>query len=153
MTNVSSKEYIAVVYSEQGRHTEAINLHNQALELAKHLGLAPILEIIYKSLSKAYDKTGNVKEAYDNLVFYDDMRNLLTNQATGRRIAQLEMAYEMEKKDREIELLKKENAIVSLRAENSRIFVVIVVMGLIILMAAVFIIYIVNRSRHAPVEE
>ncbi len=137
---------IAVVYSEQDRHEDAINLHNQALKLAMHLGAAPIMEIIYKSLSEAYDKTGDLKEAYNYLILYDNMRNLLTNQATGRRIAQLEMAYEMEKKDQEIILLQKENAIISLRAENSRIFVVIVVMSLIILMGAVFIIYTIKRS-------
>ncbi len=85
----------------------AINYYEQALDLANQIGRPTTLKDTYERLSFLYEKTGQFEEAYFSNKSLMEVKDSMLNTSTLEKIQELQTQYETEKKDQEIEFLKK----------------------------------------------
>lgn len=102
---------LAKVYLELGEIDSAIEYFNNSLEISKKEQITLMIAENYKGLSDSYKKRNNFKEALYNLELYNKNREKLNNEKTNQRIAELEIQYEIRRKDSENEILKSANTV------------------------------------------
>ncbi|MDH5366393.1 MAG: tetratricopeptide repeat protein, partial [Cyclobacteriaceae bacterium] len=149
--NLSGQAYtqnnIGAAYFKLENYQKAEEHQLKALELALKIDGKPILKSIYKSLSETYYKQKRLEDAYQTLLKYDQAKDFVYNEESSRKLARLELAIELEEKEKEIEINQKENAINTLENKNNRSFIIIFMMGGILLMAFLFIVYSLRKDN------
>jgi hypothetical protein len=82
-----------------------------------------------------------MKEAYETMLRYDQAKEKIYGEESTRKIAQMEMALDLQEKEKEIENLKATDEIKSLQLKSSRMFIIVTVLGIIILIGLVNFVY------------
>jgi len=138
---------IGEVYAQAGQSAEADKYLGDALKLAKDLSASFYLPQIYKSLAKSYSKQNKMKDAYETMVKYDDAREKVYGEESSRRIAQMDVALELQEREKQVDELEADDKIKTLRLRNTQIVITAVVIGLIALLASVNLVYLRKRMR------
>ena len=86
---------------------------------------------ILRNLAMNYSKQGRMKEAFEYMVRYDLARDRVNSEESSRRIAQMEMALDIHAKEREIEGLKKDEALKDLQLQRTQLAVTLLVLGIL----------------------
>ena len=94
---------LSTAQEKNGKIKEALASINQAYELTRASGEINSLAKITEIMSRLYSKTGNYAAAYKFEVMSSALKDSLKNEATEKAIAQMQVKYETEKKDIEIE--------------------------------------------------
>jgi len=79
------------------KYKEAIDHLNDALSLAKEIGLKKIIKEAYAGLAETYQKMGEYKKALDNTVYYSAMKDTLYSNESLNKIGELRISFETEK--------------------------------------------------------
>lgn len=113
-TNIGDKKGEAIVlnnlgaaYLEVGNTEKSIPFLEQSIEKAKSINFKPLLHHNYWLLHDAYFRFGDYKKAYEILSIYSNLDNELLDKTKVEKIAELEKKYQLEKKEQEIALQKK----------------------------------------------
>jgi tetratricopeptide (TPR) repeat protein len=124
---------IAYVYKKQGKYTESISLYLNALQLFEEEKSLIYLKDNYLNISEVYEKNNNLSEAlrYNNL--YLDLNDSITNSDIISRIGELQMQFEIKKKDQELKLLEQDKLIAEQENKLSEIRFYILIGGVILL--------------------
>lgn len=137
---------IGIAFSKAGQHTRAQEYIQQAEEMSHELESFAGMPLILKTKAGNLYEQGKHKEAYLALVKYDSIREKIFGEESTRRIAQLEMAVNLQAKEKEYEVLQREDEIKSLQLRNGRLFIVTVILVLLMLIAGVNV-YIMGRRK------
>jgi tetratricopeptide (TPR) repeat protein len=139
---------MGVVMKALLRLKESEQFMDQAMRLAISVSNNVLLRDVYKELSEVYYEQNRFKEAYEARLIYDDLRDMITNEESNRKLAQLEVAFEFQEMEKKFLALTKEAELTELQLFQSRIIILIAVMGAIILVAVVLIIINLRRSKN-----
>jgi tetratricopeptide (TPR) repeat protein len=112
-------------YVKSGNIEEAQKHLKQALTLCQDLQANMYEPIINKALSITYATQGDMRKAYEYMVRYDQAREKIYSEESTRKIAQMEMALNIQEKEKEIEALKKDDAMKTLELRNTQMIVAI----------------------------
>jgi len=138
---------IGNAYSLKGDYVSAIQQMKSSLNIAQKINAAPLLKSTYNSLAKFYDKLGD----QDNALIYFKLYIIATekqfNQENARKIAETEALYNLEKKEKEIEILKKENEIQQLQANRRELLNYGLLVGLLMVIIMVGVLYAAYRVK------
>lgn len=137
---------IGIAYTKAGQPKPAQEYLTQAEKLAKELRAYTGLPDILKNNSINFYRMGKLKEAYEVLLKYDSAREKIYGEESSRSIAQMEIALELNEKEKEYEILRKQAEINALQLRNSRLFIVLSILGLLVIIAAVNF-YFMNKRR------
>jgi serine phosphatase RsbU (regulator of sigma subunit) len=129
------------VYSNLGNLRLAINYLKRALADAQRVDSDPILQSCYNNLAKYYDLLGDEENALVYFKLYMLHREYMFDNQSALKIAEIEALYNLEKKEKEIQLLKSENRIKDLEASSRKLINIVLVTGLIIVIAFSVVIY------------
>ncbi|WKV12872.1 tetratricopeptide repeat protein [Marivirga harenae] len=123
----------------------AIQELKNSVTIAQKINSSGILKDTYQKLSKLYDKMGDKTNAliYMKLFMLESERKF--KEENIRSIAEIEALYNIDKKEKEIDLLKKDNAIKELQAEQRSFFITALSIGLFLLTVLLIILY--NRNK------
>jgi serine phosphatase RsbU (regulator of sigma subunit) len=116
-----------------------------ALETSKKIGVVDLQREASKHLSQFYYETGNYKKAYEVHVLFKESFDSLANLSNVRKITELELTYNFEKKQREQELLNKEKEITE--KETRKVLIIMLISALGAFLSAIFIAFLIYRSR------
>ncbi|CAN5346193.1 hypothetical protein BH09BAC3_BH09BAC3_08220 [soil metagenome] len=141
---------VGEVYATAGQTAEAGKYLEQAMLLATELNATFYLPQIYKSMGKNYWKQGKMKEAYETMVKYDEAREKVYGEESSRRIAQMDVALELQEREKQVDELQANDKIKTLRLRNTQIVITAIVVGLVALLAAVNLVYMRKRMRKNP---
>ena len=119
------------VYSKAGQNAKAQNYFDSAMALCKELQAYVYEPQILKNMSSNYYKQGKMKEAYDMLVNSDKAKEKIYGEESSRKIAQMEIAIDLQEKEKEVEVLKKDSTIKSLELRNTRMVITIIVLSVL----------------------
>lgn len=86
---------------------KAIQTHNQALVIAREIGLKEEVKNAYKGLATSYSENGQFEEAYRYHEMFHNIYDSLFNEKSNNRKRQIEALFESEGKQAEIDLLVK----------------------------------------------
>lgn len=124
---------------------QSINLILQGLTNPKIIE-PDLLIMAYDDLAKAYSKNGNFTKAYEYSRKYSDIKDYIIQNRRSKKITELDIRYQTEKKEKENEILKRDLEImeqIQMNQKNIILFFVLVsalVIAIIIIQS--------NRYRH-----
>ncbi|MFK8006938.1 MAG: tetratricopeptide repeat protein [Saprospiraceae bacterium] len=115
---IGSKIDLAKVYLAWNKPKEAVVVLDQALEMSKMVESKSRQSDIYKTLSAVYEQLDNASKALDYTKKYVALKDSLLNEKTLEEMGTSQRRYELEKKEHDIEMLKKENELLEQRELN-----------------------------------
>lgn len=138
---------MGITYTKARQPKAAERYLDEALKLSEELQAFTTLPSIYKASAENYSNQNKWKPAYEMQLKYDETREKIYGDESSRNIAQMEMVLDFQEKEREIEILKKEDEIKSLQLHNSRLFVILVVLAVLIVIAGLNIFYLDRKKK------
>ena len=90
----------AEIYQMQSKIDSSISAFASCLVLAKNLSNTNLTQYCYEQISNLYEQKMDYKKALENFKNHIAYKDSLLNIETNKRIAELQTAYETEKKDR-----------------------------------------------------
>ena len=134
-----SKNLISIgeVYQKMGRAGTAIRTISRGLELAQEIEALDQQQNGYKALATAYEGIGNYREALRNFKTYKAVGDKILNNENRKKIAEIQAKYESDKKEKEIELLKKNNKIQELMLNRQKMIRNLLIVGFLVIMAVI----------------
>lgn len=106
--NAHTLNDISVTYFELGNYVQAESFAQQAVQSSKNGSDLNQLKEGYLNVSNALQRQGDFENAYSALVLHDNAKDSLFSLEKQRQMEELEVMYETEKKEQEIELLTLE---------------------------------------------
>jgi two-component system NarL family sensor kinase len=114
-----TQQNIALAYMKLGQLAKAEELYNVAEKSAiKYKNNISVFGEIYNHRSMLDSATGNYKSAFIARNKYLQIKDSLLNEKLSKQINELNTKYETEKKQKQIELLNRQNTIQSLSLQN-----------------------------------
>lgn len=139
---------IAYLKTKQGKLDEAIERYKMSLQYALETDEKEWLIQNYKELSQLYSKSEQYAEAYKLLLKYTQLKDTIFSLKSSNQIAEMQAQYDIDNKEKEIELLKKDNEIANLSLKRNReLFLIIALLVALILMTLISLV-IFNRIAH-----
>jgi tetratricopeptide (TPR) repeat protein len=136
---------LGITYTKARQPKPADAYLSEALALSDELQSFTSLPTVYKALAENYAKQGKMKEAYETELKYDDVREKIYGEESSRNIAQMEMVMNFQRTEREFEMLKKEDEIKTLELHNSRLFIVMMILGILIVLGVFNFLYLSKK--------
>jgi len=134
------KDY-ADLNTKQKQYDRAIEKYNSSLRLAKEIDAKSILRDNYQGLSNVYKLTNELSDALTNYEKYDSLNKLIFNQEQSKQLADIERNYQIQRGQKEIELLKKEAEIKDLQLRNNTYTMYFLVAAILMVAAIVMLQY------------
>ncbi|MBX2967160.1 MAG: tetratricopeptide repeat protein [Cyclobacteriaceae bacterium] len=144
---LNSLTNIGIAYTKANQPGPAQQYLNEALALSKELQVYAEVPDILKNISYSYYRQNKLKEAYESLLKYDSARERIHSEESTRRIAQMEIALELSEKERQYEILKKEDQVKTLQLKSSRLFIVLIILAILLVIAAFNFIFMNKRKE------
>lgn len=110
------EQWRAQLFDRLGRKKRALKHYFAALDFAKKSSEYKQLTGIVKDIATFYSEIGDYKNAYDYQILYDKVAEKYLEQINRRKIAEMEVKYEAEKKEQEAELLRLQATKLQLKA-------------------------------------
>jgi tetratricopeptide (TPR) repeat protein len=124
---------LGITYARAKQPAKAQGYLDEAKKLCEELQAFAYLPSIYKASAENFATQNNWKAAYDLQLKYDEAREKVFGEESTRKIAQMEMIIDFQEKEKEYDLLRQEGEITKLELRNSRLFIILVIMGAFLL--------------------
>lgn len=132
---------LALVSRQEGRLTQAIDYFETSLEIAKKIGHSRIIADNYLNLSSIMALRREYQKAYGYQELYLNLRDSLFTRESQQRIMEMQMMYDRERKESEIELLRKTNQINALSLQKQRLLKNFLLGGVVLILILLFLLY------------
>lgn len=121
-------------YQQKKQWKRSITYFEEAVNVAEELGAKGEQSTIYKLLSQSHAALGDFKNAYRTQSKHITLNDTLFEERSRARFAQMQVAFETEKKQAEINLLKKEDEIQKAKIRDQRLytFFLLIVIALVL---------------------
>lgn len=133
-------DYVRIL-AQQGRRREAQQFYNTLLEDFNASQNPRHMRKLYQSQAALYESLGEYRNALSAHKKYQQLQDSLQNADNEERFKEIEVKYETEKKEREIQALSAENTIAAIRLASSRKLIIGLVAGLAGLALLSFFLY------------
>ncbi|MCI5059237.1 MAG: histidine kinase, partial [Flavobacteriales bacterium] len=106
---VTSLNNLARLNQKKGETEKAMLYYSETLKLARELKSNEILHLALGTLADFYFDQKKYQKAYDMLLEYDSVKNLVFNEKKEKQFLDIEAKYQAQQKQNEIEILEKKN--------------------------------------------
>lgn len=125
-------------YSTVGNQARAIEYFKQALEKGKLIEANEHMLASYKGMTTAFKKSGDYKSALEVHELFQQLNDSIYSLESIKQISEMQEKFDSEKKEREIDLLKKDKKIKEdALYEQSLINRAIVIVGVLLLLLTI----------------
>ena len=138
---------IGITYTKAQQPRQAQKYLDEAFKLSKELQALTALPSIYKASAENFSSLKKWKEAFEMQLKYEESREKIYGEESSRKIAQMEMVLDFQAKERQIEMLKKEDEIKTLELHNTRLFIILTILGVIVVIGTVNFFYIDKKRK------
>ncbi len=139
---------IGELYNKLGKFNKALLYFGKSLEIAESLNTKDIIIDSYELYSESYSAMGNYKKAFEYYKQYTALKDSVFSLKTHKQISDMKNKYETEKKDKQIQTLKYENNIKTIKIKHHKKTHIIYITVLILTCAAIAIILIQYRKKN-----
>ncbi len=141
--NLISSTYsgIGETYLQKKEYAQARKYLEEAIRLAKELGDKRGLEVSFYHLSRTLEAQGDYRHALAAMKSRVENKDAIYTEDMTQSIAELEAKYEAEKKQKQIELLSKDNQIQKLQLSRARFRTGALVSGIALLLIVFFLLF------------
>lgn len=137
---------IASVQNKQGNYKVSLEFYRQAAAIAKEIDAKQQLKDAYAGLARVYAKTGDFRKAYTYDTLYSSIKDTLYLVDDDKKNQLLQFNFDLGKKEAEIDLLTKDQALKEATIQRQKIvnYAAVITGFLLILVVAGFY----NRYRY-----
>lgn len=129
---------LANTYDDMGDVQEAIETFKVAQPIAEEIGASYELKNIYEGLALSYARLSKYDKAFDFYKRFNSIKDTLYNAEMDKRIQSLTMSFDIEKKQGQIDLLTKDQALQTLRIQRQKtIMYAAGITGILLLLLAI----------------
>lgn len=146
----NSYNSIASVYRLKGEHEQALNYARKALAKAQEIGSKMQVQRAFENLSDTYEGLGKHNLALKNYKFAINYKDSILNEKNDEAINKMRIAYETDKKEQEIQLLRKDQELSNTLIARQKAYsfaISIVSISLLFIMILLFLNY-RNKKQH-----
>ncbi len=111
---------IGEVHLKMANYRLALNTYQEALQIGTAAQAVINIQESYRGLSDAYSGLRNFERALDYYKLYSINKDSVINESSSIKIARIETDYRIQKREKEIELLKKEAEIRNLNLSQNK---------------------------------
>ena len=121
---VKSLDGIANIYAKQKDFKSAIVYYKKAVDIGEEMNFANDLKELYSEMAFAYSDSGlsDYKNAFKYQQKYSSIKDTLYTNDIAKKLGRLQFDFDLKKKDGEITLLEKDNAITDQKLQRQRLF-------------------------------
>jgi signal transduction histidine kinase len=141
------------IYCDLKEYTKAIESMNQALELSEEIGAQTLKISILTDLALCYQYSKQYEQAYITQKKLTELKNLVWDDKSNSQIAELEVLYHTELKERENTELRYQNEVIIKQNTIQKIILIASLCGFFILGVLIVIIYLSNKALKAKNRE
>jgi signal transduction histidine kinase/CheY-like chemotaxis protein len=155
MIAITSKN-IGITYEKAGDRESALEWLNKSLMLAERINLRKALSEVYAEIAQIYERSHEYDSALKYFKQYSILKDSIFNAATSDKIAVLQLGYELDKKEKENELLQKNLYIQQLKNSQQktlRNFLIILTINFIVLMLLILSRYRIKTKAARELEK
>lgn len=141
---------LAEFHKSENNISEALNHSFKAYKISTENKYTSIRQHSLKLLSDLYLMSNDAKEAYSYLKIYDDLKDSLAQQEAQRKVVNLEFSNELQRRDREMSMMKTENEVKELAFENQKkrnTLLIIIIITILILLFVIFFAFRIQRKN------
>lgn len=138
---------IGQVYQQQGQHHKALEYLTRAMREARSGGNSSALLTAYSVLGETYAALGDYKQSYASEQARKQLQDSLDRAVSSRDLARMQAQFETERKQREIEMLNKENEVNQLRMAKQRMVRNLILMLSLLILITLILIYARYRAK------
>ncbi|GJQ62028.1 MAG: hypothetical protein SCALA702_10810 [Melioribacteraceae bacterium] len=142
-----SKNNLGKLYAKRGQNTNAVLWFEAALKDAEASQFKEQIRDIYQNLADTYKKSGKEFKALEYYELYSAEKDSLIASTQNIETTRLQIKFETERKEKEIELLKKNQEIKELELKERNMMIYYSIGLVLILIIAGGIIYIRGEER------
>jgi signal transduction histidine kinase len=124
-----------------GHNSIALNQLNRALDLADKIHATSFIRSSYCELSILFEEMGNTNKALQYYKKFKEVNDSLFNESKSKRIAEMQTRFDMDKKEKEISLLKKNEQIHQLNLTRQKYFNNFMILISILILIITFVLY------------
>lgn len=129
-----------------GNYGKAEDYLQQSADIYKKIGTRNLLKINYEAFANLYSAKGDYKKAIEYYQKYSTLKDSLFSAHSDERIAKMQAIYDLESKERKIELLEKDNQI---KKRDNKILILILVSTALVAGLLIYVFYAkVKNSRN-----
>jgi len=139
---------LAEFYKDDKNHDLALKNSKHAYNISDQYHYTLIKQRSLKLISDIYSSKGDMRSAYEYLKEYDAFRDSLNHEEAQRKVVNLQFSNEIQRRDRELGLMKKQNELNAMTIENQKKgnTYLLVILGIIFVLLLV-IFYAFRRER------
>ncbi len=130
---------VGMIYLEMGEFKKALEYSENALKIAKEINSKEEIKNALFSLSKVHSKMKNFEKALEYTNEYINVKDSLLNESNSKQLNELQTQYDTDKKQKEIELLTKEQEVKDAHIARQNIITYTIVAGLALVVVLAFI--------------
>jgi serine phosphatase RsbU (regulator of sigma subunit)/uncharacterized protein HemY len=145
---MSTNSCIGEIYYRKKEFNKAIEYASEALKLATQLNVIEERKDAFQVLSETYSAMKNYEKAFEYQGKFIALKDSMQSEATTKQLQELQTEYDTEKKQKEIELLTKNQEIQTERISHQRILNYAIFAGLVLVMILAFLMYKRYREKH-----
>jgi hypothetical protein len=123
------------VYVRANQPKVAQDYLDRAMKISTEMQASFFEPQILRSMADNYSRQGRMKDAYETMVAFDKSKEKIYGEESSRKIAQMEMALDLQEKEKEVEDLRRQDEIKTLQLKNTRMVITLVIMGIVIIVA------------------
>jgi tetratricopeptide (TPR) repeat protein len=143
---------LGITYAKAKQPKPAKQYLDEASALCNELQAYSFLPALYKAMAANEANQSNWKDAYDLQLKYDDARERIYGEESSRNIAKMEMVIDFQEKEKEYDILRKQSEIDRLELHNSRLFILLVIIGVLGVIGG-FNFYYINKKKSLKIRK
>jgi len=105
----------------------------EALNICRTLQAFYFEPQIFKTLAETYARENRMADAYKMMLEYEQAREKVFSEESGRRIAQMEMVIDIQEKEKQIEALKQEELLKTIELQRTQLAVIVAVISILVI--------------------
>ncbi|MEP6738355.1 MAG: tetratricopeptide repeat protein, partial [Chryseolinea sp.] len=137
---------LGITYAKAKQPKPAKVYLDEALALSEALQAYTVIPMVYKAIASNEANMNRYQEAYEMELKYDNARDKIYGEESSRKIAQMEMVIEFQDKEKEYDLLKTQSEIDKLELRNSRLVILLIIIGGLGILGG-FNFYYINKKK------
>ncbi|MDN4164957.1 ATP-binding protein [Cytophagales bacterium LB-30] len=152
----ASYNQLAATYVSQEEYSRALPVLDSALYFGQAVNNKKTMRQTYELLYDCHLSLNHYNQAIRYKTLYTDISEFINNEENARKMAEMQARFDIEKKEGEIEVLKRDQEIKTLTIEKQRYLTYFLILGILLVIAIaglVYYLYITKKKSNLKLAE
>lgn len=148
--------YLGRLAVEENNYRDAQFYFENSLLLAQEIGLNRMITKNYLDLAAVMQNEGKYQEAFKYQKSYIQKRDSIYSSESKRKIFELQLMYDREKRENEMQILRKNEQITQLNLQRDRLLKNFLIIAIILVLVSLFLLYnrfLIARNANSMLEK